>query len=186
MPKLLPPRHCSKIPTPSTPKKRPPLHLSPLCSTKTGETGLTWIDRITWRRQLKTISFRNWTQNEIEILNWNQLKPIIISTYLDISRNDKSSSEELGHAMQPFCDRSLSVPRHLWGSSPAGQEPDPRHLSLARYFTPGVTRGVTRSHQLRVSTHRTEISDRSDPVDLNILNSRSSQAQSDVKWSKYI
>jgi len=33
---------------------------------------------------------------------------------------------------------SRSVPRHLWGSSPAGQEPDPRHLSLARLARPGV------------------------------------------------
>ena len=94
---------------------------------------------------------------------WNRnfkLKSIetnCISTYLDNFEMTSSPSSSLGRTWPCHAGAVLSVPRHLWGSSPAGQEPDPRHLSLA-HLAPGVTRGVTRSHQLRVSTHRTEIS----------------------------
>ena len=175
--KLLPPRHCSKIPTPSTPSTS----LEPTLQYENcGERH--WQDHL-GRRQLKTISFQNWTQNEIEILNWNQLKPIAsrhISTISKWHRHHRHLSEELGHAMQgPFSLCLVICEVH---------PPQVKNLTLVIFpwliwhqewpeESPGVTSFGFQLIELRY---------RSDPVALNILKSRSSQAQSDVKWSKYI
>ena len=181
--KLLPPRHCSKIPTPSTPST-PSTSLEPTLQYENcGERH--WQDHL-GRRQLKTISFQNWTQNEIEILNWNQLKPIAsrhISTISKWHRHHRHLSEELGHAMQgPFSLCLVICEVH---------PPQVKNLTLVIFpwliwhqEWPEESPGVTRSHQLRVSTHRTEISKW--PSCFEHFEIRSSQAQSDVKWSKYI
>ena len=170
--KLLPPRHCSKIPTPSTPSTS----LEPTLQCENCGERQDWQDHL-GRRQLKTISFQNWTK-------WNRnfkLKSIetnCISTYLDnfemTSSHHRHLSEELGHAMQPFCASSSVrfIPRRsrTWPSSSFLG-------SIGSTRSPGVTSFGFQLIELRY---------RSDPVALNILKSRSSQAKSDVKWSKMI
>lgn len=143
--KLLPPRHCSKIPTPSTPSTS----LEPTLQCENCGERQDWQDHL-GRRQLKTISFQNWTK-------WNRnfkLKSIetnCISTYLDNFEMTSSPSSSLGRTWPCHAAVLCLVICEV-------HPPQVKNLTLVIFPWLDWLDQESRSHQLRVSTHRTEIS----------------------------